>query len=208
MKWLVIALFIFATLGQPGRGQEDPFASEQAREIQRLHDQAVNGDAKDTAVIFEKLEGLTRAEPKNALALAYLGSVYTLKSRDVFPGPSKFSFLKKGLKTMDQAVNMDARNPAPRFIRAMNNFHLPAIINRRDNARADFAVLLKQIEDPANPYRLRTETCQAIYYFAGLSFYQLDRRDDARAAWEKGRALKASDEFTKKITIALAKLDG
>lgn len=208
MRGLALTFLMLVVPGYLSPGQEDPFASERVREIQRLHDAAVEGGSEETAVIFEKLEALTAAEPENALMLAYLGSVYTLKSRDAFPGPSKFSFLKTGLKTMDRAVKMDPRNPAPRFIRAMNNFHLPAIINRRDNARADFEVLLEQIQDPANPYRLQNETCQAIYYFAGLSFHQLDRRDEARRAWERGLALKASEEFTEKINQALAKLDG
>jgi tetratricopeptide (TPR) repeat protein len=208
MKQLVTVGLFLSLLSSISLCQEDPFASERIQEIQRLHDEAVGGGKEQTEVIFNILEKLTRDEPQNALALAYLGSVYTLKSRDAFPGPSKFSFLKKGLKTMDQAVKMDPQNPAPRFIRAMNNFHLPAIINRRDNARADFEVLLKQIEDPHTSYRLRVQTREVIYYFAGLSFQQLGREKEARAAWEKGRALNTSTPFTEKITAALAKFNG
>jgi hypothetical protein len=77
---------------------------------------------------------------------------------------------------MDQAVKMDPQNPAPRFIRAMNNFHLPAIINRRDNARADFEVLLKQIEDPHTSYRLRVQTREVIYYLPGCHSSNWDAR--------------------------------
>lgn len=207
MKHAAITVGLIMVLTLSGLAGEDPFADETVRKVQALHDEAVAGGKDQTEALVTELDRLLESDPKNTIFLAYLGSAYTLRSRDAFPGPSKFSFLKNGLKTMDRAVNMEPKNPAPRFIRAMNNFSLPAIINRRDNAREDFEVLLSQIEDPSNPFQLRESTRQAIYYFAGLSFQQLDRESEARAAWDKGLRLKASPEFTEKITSALANLN-
>ncbi|MEO0454448.1 MAG: hypothetical protein AAFY98_09975 [Verrucomicrobiota bacterium] len=189
----------------PSLQAEDLFHTPELKLIQKMTDAAIEGGSEESNQLVEHLEQMCESFPKNPIYLAYLGSAYTLKSRDTFPGPSKFSFLKNGLKTMDKAVKMDPKNPATRFIRAMNNFQLPAIINRRDNAREDFSILIKQIEDPEVRKTLDPETLQAIYYYAGLSFKQLDRKKEAIAAWEKGRLLQANEQLSQMILAALSK---
>lgn len=182
----------------------DPFQSPQIREIMAQHDKAVGGDKDATRALVTKLETLTQLEPQNHLLLAYLGSAYTLASRDAFPGPKKLEYLKTGLKTMDKAVEANPRDIAPRFIRAVNNFQLPAFVNRRDNARADFEVLLTQIHEPG--VVVDPLTRQAIHYFAGMAFKQLNRKDEARLAWQKGWDLDHHSELATKIAAELKKL--
>jgi len=193
--------------GMPVRGDEpkaDSFDDALILEIHALHEQSVNGDKRATRVLVQKLEGLTKQYPDKPLLLAYLGSAYTLASRDAWPGPSKFSFLKNGLATMDRAVNADPLNIPVRFIRAVNNFRLPAFICRRDNARADFAILTREIE--AKPGVVDNRVCEAIYYYAGLSFKQLSKIEEARSCWGKGLALHADPDYTDKIARELARL--
>jgi hypothetical protein len=182
----------------------DPFLCPQIQEIQSLHTQAEAGDKATTKALVSRLEALCAEAPDNHLLLAYLGSAYTLASRDALPGPKKLEYLKTGLKTMDQAVEADPQAVAPRFIRAVNNFHLPAFINRRDNARADFEVLLGQMEQPG--LTLDPATRQAIHYYAGLAFKQLRRKDEARSAWQKGWDLDHHSELATKIAAELKKL--
>ncbi|MEM1157720.1 MAG: hypothetical protein AAGH72_05635 [Verrucomicrobiota bacterium] len=182
----------------------DPFLNDNIIAIQLLHDQSAAGDKDKTDQLIRELQALIQLEPENQLYRVYLGSAYTLKSRDVFPGPSKLRFLKDGLKSMDSAVKKDPQNCSVRFIRAVNNYHLPAFINRRDNARKDFEILLKQIN--ADPGKLDQRTIQAIHYFAGLAFKQTDRESEARMTWMAGLALKADARLNLKISQELANL--
>ena len=53
----------------------------------------------------------TEDQPTNFLLQAYLGSVYTLDSRDAWPGPGKLTYLKNGGKWLDGAVAEAPDNP-------------------------------------------------------------------------------------------------
>ena len=185
--------------------QDDTFLSPLIMEIQALHDKSVAGDKEATKALVQKMEKLSADHSDNKLFLAYLGSAYTLKSRDLFPGPSKFHFLKEGLATMDRAVEAAPENIPVRFIRAMNNFNLPAFIGRRDTGRKDFDHLVHKLD--SGKVQVDPLTAQAIYYFAGLSYKQLDQPDKARTCWQKGYKLNARKDVTEKISGELQKLE-
>lgn len=183
---------------------KDSFEHPLIIEVQSLHTQSEKGDKAATKLLITKLEGLTKSNPENHLYKAYLGSAYTLMSRDIGIGPSAFSNLKNGLKTMDAAVAAAPNKTSVRFIRAVNNFNLPAFINRRDDARRDFDILLKNVESKSE--KLTPTTEQAIYYFAGLSYLQLNKKKEAKQALQKGADLKANAELDAKIALELTKL--
>jgi hypothetical protein len=172
-------------------------------EIQKLHAQSEKGDKAVTLALIAKLEALTLAHPENQLYKAYLGSAYTLRSRDIGFGPSALTFLKKGLKTMDEAVNSAPDKATVRFIRAINNFSLPVFVNRRDNAREDFEILVKKLH--GNPENLSPITQQAIYYYSGIAFLQLRRKEDAKKSFIQGAALHADPDLNTKIALELKK---
>jgi hypothetical protein len=201
----LICFFVFCLITITTVFAADPFADSAIREIQHQHDLAVEGDKNVTKELVQKLETLTKAHPENGLYLCYLGSAYTLASRDAFPGPKKLTYLKDGIKFMDEAVAAHPTEPGVRFVRAMNNFMLPAIFQRRDNAREDFKVLVNYIDQ--NPNELNAETRQAIYYFAGLSFKQLRDLEKAHSAWTKGCSFEQESVLGKKIRVELDKLD-
>jgi len=173
-------------------------------EIQSLHTKSEKGDKAVTLQLITRLESLTAAHPENQLYKVYLGSSYTLRSRDIGFGPSALTFLKKGLKTMDEAVEAAPNKTTVRFIRAVNNFSLPVFVNRRDNARSDFEILVKKID--GNPEKLSPVTRQAIYYFAGVAFLQLRRKEEAKKSFSQGAALKADPVLTAKIRREMKKL--
>lgn len=200
----LVAIVVF--IGSGISIHADPWEAPLIKEIHKLHTESEKGDKKATKKLVKRLEELTKKNPDNALLLAYLGSAYTLASRDAWPGPSKYTFLKDGLKTMDKAVKKSPKEPAVRFIRAVNNFHLPAFINRKNKARKDFEKLLEQIEDEKTRESLNAKTVQAIYYFAGLSLKQLDRDKEAKEAWTKGKKIQGTEELSKKIEKELARL--
>ncbi len=185
-------------------GTSDPFKDPLILEIIELHQKSEKGDKQATKDLVTKLENLVALHPENALILSYLGSAYTLASRDTFPGPTKYNYLKKGLMTMDKAVEDHPEEVSARFIRAVNNYHLPTFINRRDNARDDFKILVEAIEQDAT--LLSPETRQAIYYFAGLSFKQTKETEKAKDSLQKGIRELASSALVPSIEKELKSL--
>lgn len=190
----------------PAPAPVDPFSDPVVRQVQDLHQRVVEGKEKALDRLVPSLEKLVREQPDNRLLQAYLGSAYTLASRDAFPGPDKLKYLKQGGATMDAAVEAAPREVAPRFIRAVNYFSLPALFGKRDTARDDFQLLLREIRNPAARETFNVETRQAIYWYAGMSSKQLRQPDDARDAWQEGIALDPQSELGQKMAAALARL--
>ena len=188
--------------------QTDPFDDPLIKAVQARHEKAVKGDTKETKALTTDLEKWTAEQPTNYLLQAYLGSVYTLDSRDAWPGPGKLTYLENGGKWMDAAVAAAPDNPAVRFVRAIDYFELPAIFGKRQTARDDFQILLKQVDgETKTPYVLNTETQQAIYLYAGKSFYQLSQYPQAKDAWLKGYKLDAKSDLGKQIGDELMRVN-
>jgi hypothetical protein len=200
--------FVPNTAVQPSTPtQIDPFSDPLIKQVQARHDKAVAGDDKEAKALTTDLEKWTAEQPTNYLLQAYLGSVYTLDSRDSWWGPTKLDYLKKGGKWLDGAVSSAPENPAVRFIRAIDYFELPSIFGKHQTARDDFQVLLKQIDgETHSPYLLNIETQQAIYYYAGLSFKQLSQMPQAKDAWVRGYKLAPNSDLGKKIGDELMKV--
>ena len=169
-----------------------------------MHSLAESGNEDATRRLVAWLEELTAEQPENGILLVYLGSAYTLASRDAFIGPGKLRYLMSGRDCMDRAVALRPQDPNVRFIRGINNYHLPTIFNRRSIARDDFRTLVDQLSQ--NPKCLDPLTSQAIYYYAGLCFAQLEEEKNARSSWQKGLDLKISGPLTAKITQELDQL--
>lgn len=187
--------------------QTDPFSDPLIKQVQARHEKAVKGDTKETKALTTDLEKWVEEQPTNFLLQAYLGSVYTLDSRDAWPGPGKLTYLRKGGQWLDGAVNSAPDNPAVRFVRAIDYFELPAIFGKRQTARDDFAILLKQIDgETKTPYVLNTETQQAIYLYAGRSAYQLSQYQQAKEAWVRGYKLGETTALGKQIGDELMKV--
>ena len=195
------------TLQASATTQSDPFDDPLIKKVEARHEKAAKGDTKETKALTADLEKWTKEQPDNHLLQAFLGSVYTLDSRDAWPGPGKLTYLKNGGKELDAAVAAAPDNPAVRFVRAIDYFELPAIFGKRQTARDDFQLLVKQIEGVVKtPYVLNLETQQAIYYYAGLSFQQLSQPKDAEATWQKGWKLNPASVLGRKIQTELTKL--
>ena len=174
------------------------------KQIYEMHSLAEAGNEDATRRLVAWLEELTAEQPENGILLVYLGSAYTLASRDAFIGPGKLRYLMSGRDCMDRAVALRPDDPNVRFIRGINNYHLPTLFNRRSIARDDFRKLVDQLSK--TPECLDTLTSQAIYYYAGLCFSQLEEEQNARNSWQKGLDLKISGPLTAKITQELDQL--
>lgn len=172
-------------------------AEERLPAWRALHDRGVQGDAKAVVECIETLEAVLAKEPDNQLALVYLGSAYTLRSRDLWIGPKKLETLKRGGQLMDQAVAAQPDNPRVRLIRAVNSLKLPRLFNRRKLALEDFEKLLRQTESLAAPEK------QALYYFAGLALKGEGQSKRAADLWRQGLQLNPTSEVAAKIKAEL-----
>jgi hypothetical protein len=187
--------------------RKDPFSDPLIQQVEARHRKAVAGDAQETKKLAADLEKWTAEQPQNHLLQAYLGSVYTLCSRDAWPGPGKLTYLRNGGRLLDAAVLADPTNPAVRFVRAIDFYELPAIFGKRQVARDDFQILLRQVNgETKSPYVLNTETAQAIYYYAGLSLKQQWLPAKAAEAWHRGLALDPTSALGVKIQGELEKV--
>ena len=201
---LLVASLVTAT----GRAASAPSSETSSHpllnQIYEMHSLAEAGNKDATRRLVAWLEELTSEQPDNGILLVYLGSAYTLASRDAFIGPGKLRFLMAGRDCMDRAVTMRPDDANVRFIRAINNYHLPTIFNRRSIARDDFRQLVDQLSK--DPEVVDGLSSLAIYYYAGLCFAQLEEESNARASWEKGLNLKINGPLTAKITDELNRL--
>lgn len=185
----------------------DPFSDPLIQQIVARHERAVNGDKKETRALTADLEKWTKEQPRNYLLLAYLGSAYTLSSRDAWPGPGKLTFLRKGGQCLEAAVAGDPTNPAVRFVRAINYYELPALFGKHRTANADFQILVRQLEGQMPmPAALNVDTRQAIYYYAGSSDLSYWMNAQAKDVWRRGVQLDPASKLGVKMQAELGKL--
>jgi len=204
---ITLLLFItsaIATQASSTAPVSETYSHPLLNQIYEMHSLAESGNEDATRRLVAWLEELTAEQPENGILLVYLGSAYTLASRDAFIGPGKLRYLMSGRDCMDRAVALRPEDPNVRFIRGINNYHLPTLFNRRSIARDDFRKLVDQLSQ--NPKCLDPLTSQAIYYYAGLCFAQLEEEKNARSSWQKGLDLKISGPLTAKITQELDQL--
>ncbi len=201
---LLVASLVTASGRAASVPSSETYSHPLLNQIYEMHSLAEAGNKDATRRLVAWLEELTSEQPDNGILLVYLGSAYTLASRDAFIGPGKLRFLMAGRDCMDRAVTMRPDDANVRFIRAINNYHLPTIFNRRSIARDDFRQLVDQLSK--NPEVVDGLTSLAIYYYAGLCFAQLEEESNARASWEKGLNLKINGPLTAKITDELNRL--
>ncbi len=113
------------------------------KEVQELYRRGLAGDKEAVNQCIEKLTEIVQREPSNHLARVYLGSAYTLRSRDLGFGPQKLQALRHGLSLMDKAVAAAPDEPKVRLARALTASALPSFFGRRASSRKDFEVLVE-----------------------------------------------------------------
>ncbi|WP_160116650.1 hypothetical protein [Pseudovibrio ascidiaceicola] len=118
-----------------------------------LHDKAREGDEEAAEQAVDAFTSLVKAEPKNALALAYLGSSYAISAREASVVTNKIRYTNRGLRYLDQAIVLAPQNFVVRLIRANVTSNLPSMFGRGDTALEDM-LLLDQLYSAAPTPRL------------------------------------------------------
>lgn len=153
------------------------------KQIRELYRRGLAGDKAAVEACIAKLEEALRMVPRDQLARVYLGSAYTLRSRDLGFGPKKLRALKQGLALMDEAVNAAPAEPKVRLARALTTAALPGIFGRRPQSETDFEHLAAMAERTSTSFD--SGDLQVIYYNAGQVAARKGDRQRARALWEK-----------------------
>jgi hypothetical protein len=200
MKRCAIVLFALAVgLALVHAGER----SENDR-VAALYQRALAGDARAVVDCIAALDSILKTEPGNQLARVYLGSAYTLRSRDLSFGREKLNTLKQGLALMDAAVSAAPSNARVRLIRAVTNESMPFFLGRRTIARDELYALAEIVR--RDPTKLDAEDRQLLYLNAGLAAKQSGDKEAAVKLWRLGLTKPADPKLTAELTAALAKL--
>jgi hypothetical protein len=142
--------------------------------------------------------------PDNQLARVYLGSAYTLRSRDLGFGKAKLEALRKGIALMDAAAAAAPQNASVQLTRAVTNQALPVFLGRHGVARAQLDGLVMQVKK--NPEILSPAKRQLLYLNAGQAARRAGEKARATELWQRGLTIKADGKLTAEIETALASL--
>lgn len=166
-----------------------------------LYARGLAGDRQAVIDCIATLEQALVTTPDNQLARVYLGSAYTLRSRDLALGKAKLDAFRKGVALMDAAAAAAPDNARVQLIRAVTNGALPIFLGRRAIARQQLDELVVQVE--AAPEKLKPSDRQLLYLHAGEAAKHAGNPTRAAELWRRGAAIAADPKLTREIKTAL-----
>jgi tetratricopeptide (TPR) repeat protein len=205
---LTFALFV---LGSPLSGQDRiseleaklksaPNDESVLMELGKMyHDLGAAGNDKAVDRAFEIFGKALTLDSSNVVALAYRGSLWTLRARSSWWPPNKLTYLKRGGDDLDEAVSMDPGNIMVRLIRGISGMGLPGFLGRLPKSLEDFIVILRHPEFPEQ----RKELKVVVFYYAGLACKRADDYEKARDLFKKALSVFPGSEFARKAEVEL-----
>jgi hypothetical protein len=194
-RHLFVGLTVIAVVAA---GSPDPNSEELAAD---LYARGLAGDRQAVIGCIATLEQILAATPDNQLARAYLGSAYTLRSRDLVFSKAKLDALRKGIELMDAAAAAAPGNARVQLIRAVTNEALPVFLGRRSVAHQQLEEVVGQAEK--DPGKLKPADRQLLYLNAGEAAKHAGNPARAAELWRRGVAINADPSLTQKIRAAL-----
>lgn len=193
-RLLAILFLIFPAL--PGVGDTE-------QEIAALYARGLGGDQKAVIDCINALEVHLGKEPNDQRARVYLGSSWTLRSRDLPLGPAKLAALRKGIALMDEAAAATPNDSKVLLLRAVTNESLPRFLGRGRTAREQLDQLVASVE--RNPDRLNASDRQLLYLNAGDAAARSGEKSPARELWTRGLMISADPKLHAELEHALAR---
>jgi len=191
--WIGAWLLVGAAMGAAQSPQERMQELEAALQAQPNDVQKLVVLARlyaDTGRIPEGLKLLERAvaiAPHDPAARVWLGSVQTQMARTTEDLGERLQWAKKGMKTMDEAVEDFPTMAVVYIVRGINGVRLPEQFRRYVLAIQDFnRVLALKAQDPS---AVSDEPMPLVYLHLGLAYKKNNQQAEARATWERGRQL-------------------
>jgi tetratricopeptide (TPR) repeat protein len=145
---------------------------------------AERGRIADALALLERAVTL---EPKNPAARVWLGSVQVRMARTTQDPGAQLQWVKKGTRTMDEAVEEFPDVPIVYLVRGMTGVQLPDQFRRYRLSIRDFTTLLERKAKGA--VSLPDAQMALVYLNLGLAYKKNDQKAEARAAWDQGRRL-------------------
>jgi tetratricopeptide (TPR) repeat protein len=171
-----------------GRLQSDPTNTLILFQLGDLCYQEGANKNKEAVILAEDyFKRLLALDPNHAMARVRYGSVLTMKARDAFAPMNRLNYVKAGNQEMDAAVRMAPGDAQVRFARAVNNFHMPDIMDREEIVREDLAWLWQQAQ--LADTKLNVGQKQTIALYHGQTLQKKDKLDEAIQVWRAGLAL-------------------
>ena len=184
-----------------------PAAAELPNEktIADLYARALAGESEAVVRCIDSLEKVLTARPQDELARVYLGSAYTLRSRDlsVF-GLAKLTALRHGNALMDEAAAAAPNDAKVQLLRAVTYEAFPTVLGKRQIAREALEHLVATVAK--EPSSLRPNDQELLYLNAGEAAQKAGDHARARELWKRGLALAADPRLTTEIRAALHQL--
>jgi hypothetical protein len=199
MRRLLVFLWLVSVwCGTGGRAapDDDPIA--------KLYARGLAGETQAVGDCVAALEKRLAAQPNDQLARVYLGSAWTLRSRDLPFGKAKLDALHKGIALMDEAAAAAPNDAHVELLRAVTNEAFPAILGRRKIARQELEELLAAVEK--DPAKLGRSDQQLLYLNAGEAAKKAGDKKRATELWQRGAALRADPKLTQEMLAGLAQL--
>jgi len=171
--------------------------------IADLYGRGLRGDEQAVVDCISALEAKLAIQPADQLARVYLGSAWTLRSRDLPIGPGKLSALRRGISLMDEAAAAAPDNAHVLLLRAVTNEALPVFLGQRRAARAQLDELLVRLEKGSA--KLKPADQQLLYLNAGEAAKRAGDKERARELWKRGLTITADEKLTAEIRAAMEK---
>lgn len=177
-------------------------ATTDEAKIAGLYARGLAGDKQAVIDCVTALERTLGARPNDQLARVYLGSAYTLRSRDLPFGIAKWNALRHGMALMDEAAAAAPNNGKVQLLRAVTYEAFPSLLGRGKVARQALDDLVAAVEE--NPKKLALPDQQLLYLNAGEAAEKAGEKTRAMELWQRGVALRADEKLTEEIRAALA----
>ncbi len=166
------------------------------------HDQGVagNDDAVDKG--FTCFDKILQIDPSSAIALAYRGSLWTLRARDAWWPFTKMKDVDKGVDEMDKAVDLAPDNISVRLVRGINSVNLPSMFHRLPVALKDFEHMMSDAKFAGfNPHLQST-----IYCWAGIAYNNDGQTAKAKELLQKAVSADPNSDTAHKAENELKKI--
>jgi len=151
------------------------------------HGKGANNDVQAVILAEGYFTRLLAIDPNHAMARVMYGSVLTMKARDALWPFTRLTYVKAGNREMDAAVKLAPDDVQVRFARAVNNFHMPDILDREEIVKEDLAWLWQQAQLPDTQLKLCQKQTVALRY--GQILQKKNKLDESLPIWRAGLAL-------------------
>ena len=165
--------------------------------------EGANKNAKAVILAEGYFKRLLALDTNHAMARVMYGSVLTMKARDANWPLMQLNYVNAGNREMDAAVKIAPKDEQVRFRRAVNNFHMPDIMDRGEIVQKDLAWLWQQAQLPDT--KLDVGQRQTVALYQGQTLQRENKPDEAIRVWRAGLALAPKSEDAAPLKAELTK---